>query len=628
MDKEILEQFVFDAEELIDSADEALINLEAGQGDASENLAVLLRGLHTLKGTAAFFDLTLFSTFAHFLEDMIQPFKDQGTVPDPGVIADLFLGISLLRRILEGLNEGRKEEDFKEEIEQFKQEIAGAREKSEPPEQPKEPESKEDSKAEVISGDNLSAESVASQEKPQSQDRVQDKKTAAESDTEKKRSDKKATARPVQETSASSQNQSQPEKKGVPGTEQPGREKTVAAKGKKTGQAVKTASRKRKEPFLKVRSQKVDELMDMVAEFGVALAEVFHHPALKEIEVEGLEEKQHQVEVLLRKLQDIAAGLRLVPVSTLFRPMQRLVRDLARTTGKQLALKMEGEETELDKVVIEALHDPLVHMIRNSADHGIEPPEERKAAGKPEKGTITLRAAQRGGEVIIEVEDDGRGLNRQAILQKARERGLLGPDDEPDDRTLYQFIFHPGFSTAKQITSVSGRGVGMDVVNAAVSEVRGRIEIDSKPGQGSKISICIPLTLAFLDSMIVVDKNILYAIPTENVKEVLQPRNGWLVQTSADNIEMVHVRDELIPIVRLEEFFRLEEDERDLHSRLLVIVRGERGGLAIPVDEIIGQQQVTIKPLQGHAKDIKAGAGWALLGSGDTALVLDTRRLG
>jgi two-component system chemotaxis sensor kinase CheA len=368
--------------------------------------------------------------------------------------------------------------------------------------------------------------------------------------------------------------------------------------------------------------------MDMVAEFGVALAEVFHHPALKEIEVEGLEEKQHQVEVVLRKLQDIAAGLRLVPVSTLFRPMQRLVRDLARTTGKQLALKMEGEETELDKVVIEALHDPLVHMIRNSADHGIEHPEERKAAGKSEKGTITLRAAQRGGEVVIEVEDDGRGLNRQAILQKARERGLLGPDDEPDDRTLYQFIFHPGFSTAREITSVSGRGVGMDVVNAAVSEVRGRVEIDSKPGQGSKISICIPLTLAFLDSMIVVDKNILYAIPTENVKEVLQPGNGWLVQTSADNIEMIHVRDALIPIVRLEDFFHLEKDERDLNSRLLVIVRGERRGLAIPVDEIIGQQQVTIKPLQGHAKDIKAGAGWALLGSGDTALVLDTRRLG
>ena len=627
MDKEILEQFVFDAEELIDSADEALINLESGQGDASENLAVLLRGLHTLKGTAAFFDLTLFSTFAHFLEDMIQPFKDQGTVPDPGVIADLFLGISLLRRILEGLNEGRKEEDFKEEIEQFKQEIAGAQEKSE---QSKESSNKEGRKGESVPNasaeDNLPAGGSVSHEKAQVQDRVQDKKIAAESDREKKSNDKKAIASFA--TSASSQDQSQPDKAVVGQKDSTGQQKTVAAKGKKTGQAVKTASRKRKEPFLKVRSQKVDELMDMVAEFGVALAEVFHHPALKEIEVEGLEEKQHQVEVLLRKLQDIAAGLRLVPVSTLFRPMQRLVRDLARSTGKQLALKMEGEETELDKVVIEALHDPLVHMIRNSADHGIEPPEERKAAGKPEKGTITLRAAQRGGEVVIEVEDDGRGLNRQAILQKARERGLLGPDDEPDDRTLYQFIFHPGFSTAKQITSVSGRGVGMDVVNAAVSEVRGRIEIDSKPGQGSKISICIPLTLAFLDSMIVVDKNILYAIPTENVKEVLQPRNGWLVQTSADNIEMVHVRDELIPIVRLEEFFRLEEDERDLHSRLLVIVRGERGGLAIPVDEIIGQQQVTIKPLQGHAKDIKAGAGWALLGSGDTALVLDTRRLG
>ena len=369
--------------------------------------------------------------------------------------------------------------------------------------------------------------------------------------------------------------------------------------------------------------------MDLVAEFGVAVAEVINHPGVRHLEIEGLEEKRHQVEVLLRRLQDIAAGMRLVPVSTLFRPMQRLVRDLSRATGKELRLVTKGDETELDKVVVESLHDPLVHMIRNAGDHGVEPSEERERVGKPRHGTITLSAAQRGGEVVISVEDDGKGLDRKAILTKAKERGLLPPDADPPDRELWPLIFQPGFSTAERVTSVSGRGVGMDVVNAAVKEVRGRIEIESVPGKGTRISICIPLTLAFLDSIVVEQREIRYAIPTENVVEILSPQSDRIIRNSAEGTEVVRVREELIPVIRLDQFYGLMGPPRRStgDKPLFVIVRSARSSVAIPVDDVLGQQQVTIKPLQGHAKEIRAAAGWALLGSGEAALVLDCMRL-
>ncbi len=587
---ELLEQFISDAEDLIDASDEALIHLELREGDPEEVMAGLMRALHTLKGTAAFFDLPILSSFAHFLEDMVQPFREKGEFPDADTVVNMFSGITILREIFEGLKEGRTEDEFINEIEEFKTFCQKGNEGND----------KDIKKDEKIEAQGKNEKSKEVQEDSENEHLSKTEKET----TAKKEEAKKETIKKKASTKTSPQKSIQKPK-----------EPTV---------------RRSSDPFLKVRSQKVDELMDLVAEFGVAVAEVINHPELKDLEIEGLEEKRHQVEVLLRKLQDIAAGMRLVPVSTLFRPMQRLVRDLAKTTGKKLKLKTQGDETELDKVVVESLHDPLVHMIRNAGDHGMEPPEERLKAGKPEEGTIFLKASQRGGEVVIEVIDDGKGLNRDAILKKARDQGLISNDKEPPDEELWQYIFHPGFSTAEKVTSVSGRGVGMDVVNAAVKEVRGRIEIQSTPGKGTRVAICIPLTLAFLDSMVVEHKDIRYAIPTENVVEILRPERDWIVKTSADDSEVVRVREELIPILRLEEFYHLNDKEGPPNGNgdeLLVIVRGEKRAVAIPVDDILGQQQVTIKPLQGYAKDIKAGAGWALLGSGETALVLDCIRL-
>jgi len=287
--------------------------------------------------------------------------------------------------------------------------------------------------------------------------------------------------------------------------------------------------------------------------------------------------------------------------------------------------------------------------VRNAADHGIEMPEERIASGKPETGTILLKASQRGGEVLIEIKDDGRGLNREAILKKAVEKGIISQDEIPNDSRIWNFIFHPGFSTAQQVTSISGRGVGMDVVQNTIKELRGRITVDSVPGKGTTVVMHIPLTLAFLDSMIVRESNINYAIPIEAVCEVLKPVPEQLTSSSADHSRYVRVRDDLVPIFSLREFYRLE-DERSVYPGdgqteapeehclaekidpagdvpLLLIVQAGDRPLAIPVDDIAGQQQVTIKPLQGQARSIRAGAGWALLGSGATALVLDCARI-
>jgi two-component system chemotaxis sensor kinase CheA len=320
--------------------------------------------------------------------------------------------------------------------------------------------------------------------------------------------------------------------------------------------------------------------------------------------------------------------LRLVPIGTVFRRMQRLVRDLSHQTGKPLDLILEGGENQIDKSLVDQLYDPLMHLVRNAVDHGIESPEERIAAGKPETGRIVLEAAQQGREIHITVADDGRGMDREAILRRARELGLAGADEEPDDSTVWSYIFRSGLSTAREVSSLSGRGVGMDVVNDTIQSLRGRILVESFRGMGSVISLCIPLTLAFLDSMVVRLRDRLYAIPIDIIDEVIKPGAEQVTRTSATQSEFVRVRDELTPVCRLPRFYQEAEDERLLVEQILVVVRTTKGLLGVPVDEIVGQQQVTMKPLQGQVQEIRAGAGYALLGSGEVAIALDCERLG
>lgn len=380
--------------------------------------------------------------------------------------------------------------------------------------------------------------------------------------------------------------------------------------------------------YLRIKAAKVTQLLDLVGELGLAAAGVTQHPQLRELELEGFEIAVHRLDLLIHELQDLASSLRLVPVGTVFKRIQRLVRDLSHQTGKPLDLVLEGQNTQIDKNLVDQLHDPLMHLVRNAVDHGIESAEERAAASKPKKGRIILAAAQQGREIHITVADDGRGLNREAILERAREIGLVGADEEPDDSTVWSYIFHSGLSTAQEVSSLSGRGVGMDVVNAAIRSLRGRIMVESFRDMGTVVSLCIPLTLAFLDSMVVRLQDRLYAIPIDVISEVIQPEAEQVIRTSANDSEVVRVRDELTPVCRLQHFYEEGGEECPLVEQVLIVVQTTRGMLGVPVDEILGQQQVTMKPLQGQIKNIRAGAGYALLGSGEVAIALDCERLG
>ncbi len=381
------------------------------------------------------------------------------------------------------------------------------------------------------------------------------------------------------------------------------------------------------EAFIRVKAEQVTSLLNLAAELGLVTAEVVHHPDLAGLELENFRLAAHRLELLVREVQNLASELRLVSLGTVFRRIQRLVRDLSRQTGKPVTLEISGEETQIDKAIVDQLNDPLVHLVRNAVDHGLEPPDERRAAGKPETGLITLSARQEGGEILISLSDDGRGLNRQAILQRARELGFASPTEEPDDETVWRYIFRPGFSTARQATDLSGRGVGMDVVQAVIQSLRGRISIQSRAGQGTTFTLHLPLTLAFVDSMIVRRQKWLYAIPIEAVQTVLKPELAQVAVVVEAGSELVRLQDALVPVCRLENFYAAEADPTPLTEQILVVVSTSGGALGLPVDEIIGQEQVTLQPLRGHLENIRGGVGCAVLSSGKVAVALDCELL-
>jgi two-component system, chemotaxis family, sensor kinase CheA len=380
------------------------------------------------------------------------------------------------------------------------------------------------------------------------------------------------------------------------------------------------------DPFLRVRADKVTQLLDLVGELGLAAQAVTHHAGLNGLELEGFDIAAHRLEMLVHEAQDLASALRLVPVGQAFRRMQRVVRDLAQQTGKLFDVVLEGEEVEIDKAVVDQLSDPLMHLIRNAADHGLEPTSERARLGKPEKGHITLAAAQHGREIHITVADDGRGLNRAAILQRARERGLARADETPEDKVVWNYIFQSGFSTAQAVTNLSGRGVGMDVVQNTIRALRGRVEVQTWVGQGTRITLAIPLTLAFLESMVVRTQDRLYAIPIDSVSEIFQPGADTLIRSSASGETLILRQGAPVPLVSLEATGPLAASTA-LAGQIVVVAQVSGGTVGLLMDAVIGQQQVVMKPLTGHLRDIRGGVGCALLSSGEVAVALDVEQL-
>ncbi len=349
---------------------------------------------------------------------------------------------------------------------------------------------------------------------------------------------------------------------------------------------------------------------------------VTNNPEVKKLQIESFEKSAMHLNKIIRGIQEVGMAMRMVPLAATFRKMTRLVRDLSIKAGKKIELEIIGDETEVDKTIIEEISDPLVHIIRNSADHGLETPEERKAAGKPETGLIRLEAKNSVGEVFIIIQDDGRGLNTEKILKKAIERGLADKDKNYKDEDIWKFIFEPGFSTADKVSNISGRGVGMDVVRRNIEKLRGKIDIRSKPGEGSIMIIRIPLTLAIIDGMVVrVGKNF-YTIPITSVVEAFQPQKGQIT-VSPDGQELARVRESLYPIIRLHSFYNVSSDYTELNNGILVIVENDSKHFCLFVDELVGQQQIVVKNLSTYIGAVRGVSGCAILGDGDISMILD-----
>lgn len=377
---------------------------------------------------------------------------------------------------------------------------------------------------------------------------------------------------------------------------------------------------------IRVGTEKIDSLINLVGELVITQAMLAQQaaaldPVLHEKLMTGLS----QLDRNTRSMQEAVMSIRMLPMDFVFSRFPRLIRDLAGKLGKQARLLTVGESTELDKSVIEKIADPLNHLVRNSLDHGIEMPEARVAAGKDAMGTITLKAAHRGGSIVIEVSDDGRGLDRGKLIAKARERGISVADNAPDSE-VWQLIFAPGFSTAEKVTDISGRGVGMDVVKKNIQALGGQVDITSKAGQGMNILIRLPLTLAILDGMSVSVGEEIFIVPLNAVAESLQPR-AEDVKSVAGQGRVVRVRGEILPLVPLRDVFHLDSGISEPQKGILVLIESEGRKVALMVDELVGQQQVVIKSLESNYRRISGISGATILGDGRVALILDVGEL-
>jgi two-component system chemotaxis sensor kinase CheA len=373
---------------------------------------------------------------------------------------------------------------------------------------------------------------------------------------------------------------------------------------------------------VKVDTQKLDNLVDLAGELVIAQAMLRQHPYVLAADDHGLVHTLGQLNQITSSLQTMTMTLRMVPIKSTFQKMVRLVRDLAKSSGKKILLTMEGEDTEIDRNVVDELYEPMVHMIRNSVDHGLETPEERIAAGKKAEGEIRLKAFHRGGKIVVEISDDGRGLNRSRILEKARCSGLISDDSKLADEEINSLIFHPGFSTAKEVSDISGRGVGMDVVKKAIEKLRGRVDIQTTPGRGSTFIISLPLTLAIIEGMLVRIGQERYVLPALSIIESFRPSREQY-STVEGKGEMILSRGRLIPLVRLSKIFEAHSQMEAPWEGLVVVVEYDGKYMCLLLDELLGKEEVVIKSMGEIMKDVPGIAGGAIMGDGRVGLILD-----
>lgn len=564
---EIIRRFVEEGNELLDEAESVLLALEKAPGDI-ENADRAFRAFHSFKGNSGFLGYSDLEEISHCAENLLGQIKEGQKDCDPVAVSFMLIAIDILREGIRQIETGvTLDLPGKQEVCTYLVKLAqeAAQEMSQSPQAQEEPEIPEEEQCQTYISEEKKAPSL----------KAAPKEPAEKTVTEQEAGDS--------------------------------REKQLS-----TGQQA-----------IRVDLEKLDKLLDLVGELVISEAMVANNPDLKGLQLDRFEKAVLQLDKITRDIQEVAMSMRMIPLSGTFRKMVRLVRDLAQKANKKVSLEIIGEETEVDKTIIEQISDPLVHLIRNAVDHGIESAADRLAAGKPETGRVTIEAKHSAGEVWIIVEDDGKGLDRDKILQKAVEKGLIKSEErELKDEEVFKLIFEPGFSTADKVSEISGRGVGMDVVKRNIEKLRGKVDVRSKPGAGTMFAVRIPLTLAIIEGMVVKVGQNRYTIPINSIKESLQPKEEQITRTP-DRLELVNIRGELLPVIRLHELYKVSSDFRRLTDGILIVVENEEKKCSLFVDEVIGQQQIVIKGLSSYLGHVKSISGCAILGDGDISMILD-----
>jgi two-component system chemotaxis sensor kinase CheA len=590
-DADMIARFVGECAEIISGIESDLAICAEKGGDTESSVANLFRGLHTIKSNCSFMGYVDLEQLCHRMEVVTEALRDGDCLSSDAVPDSLLTFVDMVKDAIN--NVGRGESDTIDGLDIYLDMLTDFL----PIERRNFAETKK-SEPELL-GDILVAQGVAQKE-----------------DIEKARAiQQKPIGEILVETGAVSEKQVQV---ALAKQSKVKKKKSKKAKGAVTQQDIR------------VNLGKLDSLIDLIGEMVIAENMLINSPDLEGLELENFTKASQHMTKLVRDLQEMAMTIRMIPVAGLFRRMIRLVHDLSRKSGKQVDLQLSGEETEVDKTVIEIITDPLVHILRNSMDHGLESVAERQASNKADTGVVRLSAAHEEGSIVISIADDGRGLNKEKIRDKAVENGLYSREEATalSDTEIYQLIFAPGFSTAEKVTDISGRGVGMDVVRQNLKKIRGEVEVESTSGVGSTITLRIPLTLAIIEGMMVRTGTSKYILPILAIRESFQPTSA-MITISPDGQEVVKVRSRLMPVYRLHALHRVTPDSTKLEEGILIVLdAGQR--VCLFVDEILGQQQTVIKGLSKYISkhgNVGGVSGCTILGNGEVCLILDVQKI-
>ena len=582
-DAEMVPEFLTEARELIEQSEQALLQLEETPDDP-EAISVVFRCFHTIKGGAAFLGLEAAERFAHAAENILGKMRD-GEIRCEGAYAQLCLhSVDCLSSVVEAIAVAASGGDaaIPETYAPLMRDLDRANR--------------------GVLPDSMVASTDADSNEPATPEAATDLPSPGPES-------------PSAPESASS----------APSKSEPSRQ-PEGANAKSRTPSSKSMGSMSSDGTLRVRTERLDRLIDMVGELVIANAMVAEDEAITAGAYTDLRTKVAHLVKLTRELHDLSMSMRMVPLRATFRKMTRVVRDVAQKRGRKVRLVTAGEETEIDRNMVDVIGDPLVHMVRNAVDHGVESPEERRAAGKDPDGSISLSAYHASGNIVIELSDDGAGIDRDAVVKKATARGLIDSDAGMSDSEVFALIFEAGFSTAEKVTEVSGRGVGMDVVRRNIEALRGRIDIESTLGVGTRFTIRLPLTLAVSDGMLLLAGSERYIVPIHHVVESFCP-DGSMLHTFAERGEMVRLRDKLLPLIRLGSIFGVPGIAARPEDGLLVVLRGADGHFALLVDELLGQQQVVVKTLEQGLGLVPGVAGAAILGDGQVGLIIEPEEI-